>query len=118
MTAQTIATAEGTPYLLDVEGSRGDFLTGFFFPEAWDSRPPEQIEAEGFGFDGVLMDEDGNPPPDGQDISWVMTFQLLKPLWPVEALKQEDSSPWMRTRFACAAGRLGKISEFCIPAAF
>ena len=36
----------------------------------------------------------------------------------LEALKQEDSSPWMRTRFACAAGRLGKISEFCIPAAF
>ncbi len=91
LTAKTIATADGAPYLLDVEGSRGgDFLIGFFFPDAWDERTPEQMEAEGFGFDGVLMDEDGNPPPDGQDISWVMTFQVLKPLWPVEALKQED----------------------------
>lgn len=88
MRVETVATADGKPYLLDVEGSRGgDFLTGFFFPN---TRTPEQIEAEGFGFDGVLMDEDGNPPPDGQNLSWAMTFQILKPLWPVEAMKQEE----------------------------
>ena len=76
--------------MVDVEGMRGgDFLSGFYCPDLWGDGTG-WTEADGYGFDGVVWDEEGNPPPDGSRLDWTMTFTVLRPLWPVEAMDEAD----------------------------
>ena len=84
----TAVDDNGRAYMVDVEGMRGgDFLSGFYCPDLWGDGTG-WTEADGYGFDGVIWDEEGNPPPDGSRLDWTMTFTVLRPLWPVEAMDE------------------------------
>lgn len=80
----------GKTYTVDVEGYRGgDFMCGFYCPDLWET-DPDRSDEDGFGFDGVVWDEDMNPPPDGTALTWTMTLTVLKPLWPMDVLPDTD----------------------------
>ncbi|MGN1019974.1 MAG: hypothetical protein ACI4O7_06345 [Aristaeellaceae bacterium] len=98
----TAVDESGRSYMVDVEGTRGgDFLSGFYCPDPW-AEDTGWTEADGYGFDGVVWDEEGNPPPDGARLDWTMTFTVLRPLWPVEALDEAAcTADWDALRQAC-----------------
>lgn len=76
----------GRVYTVDVESwAGGDFMGGFYYPDLWED-DEEWSEADGFGFAGVVWDEDMNPPPDGSCLTWTMKFTVLKPVWPINVL--------------------------------
>ena len=112
MAMQLTAVDEtGRAYMVDVEGMRGgDFLSGFYCPDLWGDGTG-WTEADGYGFDGVVWDEEGNPPPDGSRLDWTMTFTVLRPLWPVEAMDEAAcNADWDSARQACMdAWRTQKI---------
>ena len=86
MDMQVTAECEGQTYALEIEGcGGGDFMSGMFLPDEtdrWSDSP--------FGFDGVLWDGDMQSPPEGKPIAWTMTFELLRPVWEVEYLPDEQ----------------------------
>ncbi|MGN0745658.1 MAG: hypothetical protein ACI4ML_03165 [Aristaeellaceae bacterium] len=98
----TAVDENGRTYMVDVEGMRGgDFLSGFYCPDLWGDGSG-WTEADGYGFDGVIWDEEGNPPPDGSKLDWTMTFTVLRPLWPVEAMDEAAyNAGWDSVRQAC-----------------
>lgn len=80
----------GRVYTVDVESwVGGDFMGGFYYPDFWEN-DQEWSEEDGFGFDGVVWDEDMNPPPDGAQLNWTMRFTVLKPVWPMNVLARDD----------------------------
>lgn len=86
MDMQVTAECEGQTYALEIEGcGGGDFMSGMFLPDETDSWSDSP-----FGFDGVLWDDDMQSPPEGKPIAWTMTFELLRPVWEVEYLPDEQ----------------------------
>lgn len=80
----------GRVYTVDVESwVGGDFMGGFYYPDFWEN-DQEWSEEDGFGFDGVVWDEDMNSPPDGAQLNWTMRFTVLKPVWPMNVLARDD----------------------------
>ncbi len=103
------AEADGVSYAVDVEGFRGgDFMTGFLYPNPFDA----QTEEDGFGFDGVLWNEDDAPLPVG-DVTWTLTVKLYRPLFELvqdDTVFVGDENEWEEyAEKACAAYREKKL---------
>ncbi len=76
---------DGQTYRIDVEGcSGGDFMSGMFLPDLNGDWGDE------YTFDGLLSDGDYVLPPEGEKMAWTLTFDILKPVWQVEYLSDED----------------------------
>lgn len=76
------ARAGDTPLELDIEGcTGGDFFSGFWVPQAPDWENGGQYGAD---YAVIASDEEGCfiDPTDG-DVTWTMTFRVIRPDWPV-----------------------------------
>lgn len=103
------AEADGVSYAVDVEGFRGgDFMTGFLYLNPFDA----QTDEDGFGFDGVLWNEEDAPLPVG-DVTWTLTIKLYRPLFEFaqdDTVFVGDENEWKEyAEKACAAYREKKL---------
>lgn len=78
------AQCGGEPLMTDPEGCLGDFYSGFWVPEK-DPYGPEGC----YGADYAIIreDEDGAIAYDTvtQPVTWTLSFDIIKPNWPVES---------------------------------
>ena len=75
---------------VDVDSCRGDFFEGFWVPEL----DPGMIWVNGqYGADYVIFteSEDGGFDHDPQTdaVTWTMSFDIIRPLYPLEAMQSE-----------------------------
>ncbi|NLV58900.1 MAG: DUF4179 domain-containing protein [Clostridiales bacterium] len=59
---------------IDVQGSRGDFYSGFLFPNIAD---PDVLGGQ-YGFDAIIYEDVADT-----DVRWVFTMKVLWPNWPL-----------------------------------
>ena len=78
------AQCGGEPLMTDPQGCLGDFYSGFWVPER-DPLGPEGC----YGADYAIIreDEDGSIAYDTatQPVTWTLSFDIIKPNWPVES---------------------------------
>lgn len=78
------AQCGGEPLMTDPQGCLGDFYSGFWVPER-DPLGPEGC----YGADYAIIreDEDGAIAYDTvtQPVTWTLSFDIIKPNWPVES---------------------------------
>jgi hypothetical protein len=72
---RTTAACNGENLYFDVEGMRGDFMSGFLYPNLIEG---DAMNGD-YGFSGVLMDED----VPGEEVTWTFALHILEPNWPV-----------------------------------
>lgn len=91
------AQCDGRPLLTDPESCLGDFFSGFWVPER-DPLGPEGT----YGADYVILEEDGDGVAERataiRPVTWTLSFDVIKPNWPVQAneteLNGEDDPPF------------------------
>ncbi len=66
---------------IDVEGMRGDFMSGFLYPNLI----KDDIWKGEFGFEGCLYEDEAD-----SDVRWVFTMQVLAPNWPLIAIEPPE----------------------------
>lgn len=90
------AKAGDTPLELDIEGcTGGDFFSGFWVPQA-----PDWGDDGHYGVDYAVITSDDEgcfiDPTEG-NVTWTMTFRVIRPDWPVSVssvmLTGDDSDP-------------------------
>lgn len=76
---QLTAFCQGKQLDIDIEGcTGGDFFTGFWVGE---NAPGGEAEPRGYGVDAVVMD---TLLTGKEEVTWTLSFQVLRPLWPVD----------------------------------
>lgn len=93
---RVLAQCDGQPLLTDPESCLGDFFSGFWVPE----RDPLGPDGN-YGADYVILQEDGDGVAErataNHPVTWTLSFDVIKPNWPVEAneteLNGEDDPP-------------------------
>lgn len=83
---QLTAVCQGKQLDIDIEGcTGGDFFTGFWVGE---NAPGVENETEprGYGVDAVVMD---TLLTGKEEVTWTLSFQVLRPLWPVDVLPSD-----------------------------
>ncbi len=68
---------------IDVEGMRGDFMSGFLYPNL----TQDDFWKGEYGFEGCLYEDEA----DG-DVRWVFTMQVLAPNWPLIAIEPSEDN--------------------------
>lgn len=90
------AASGGRALDIDIEGMRGDFTSGFVFPNL--AEGGDGLEGK-YGFDAVLYQDRAE-----DDVRWTFAVKVLAPNWPIKnndvALHGDDTDPSMEEYLA------------------